>query len=68
MKTICFVCEKRLSISNQFKCKCDNIFCSIHRYLESHNCSKIKDIISDEKKLLESQLIKLSAEKIKNRV
>lgn len=34
----CFECNKKIFII-PIKCKCQNIFCSIHRYAEKHNCS-----------------------------
>lgn len=39
MKKKCFVCNKKISIIYQFKCKCsnDHIFCEKHR--NNHNCT-----------------------------
>ncbi|GLJ25272.1 hypothetical protein SUGI_0483800 [Cryptomeria japonica] len=35
----CFNCNKRCRLGVSFKCRCENIFCSKHRYPEEHNCS-----------------------------
>ena len=39
MKKKCFVCDKKISIVYQFKCKCSNehVFCNKHR--NDHNCN-----------------------------
>lgn len=34
----CFLCHKRVGLL-EFKCRCDNTFCSKHRQPEYHNCS-----------------------------
>ena len=38
-KIKCNECRKRLSLSNQFTCKCEKIFCSKHKYADMHSCS-----------------------------
>ncbi|XP_057821169.1 zinc finger A20 and AN1 domain-containing stress-associated protein 7-like [Cryptomeria japonica] len=35
----CFNCNKRCRMGVSFKCRCDHVFCSKHRYPEEHNCS-----------------------------
>lgn len=35
----CYVCSIKLPLCSQFKCKCDNYFCTKHRHIELHNCS-----------------------------
>ncbi|RZF41822.1 hypothetical protein LSTR_LSTR005284 [Laodelphax striatellus] len=37
-KARCMVCRKKLTIINTYTCRCGNIFCSIHRYSEAHDC------------------------------
>ena len=37
-KKKCKVCKKKLGLL-PFKCKCEHIFCSLHRYAEDHNCT-----------------------------
>ncbi|XP_039275467.1 AN1-type zinc finger protein 4 [Nilaparvata lugens] len=37
-KARCTVCRKRLTIISTYTCRCGNIFCSIHRYSEAHDC------------------------------
>jgi hypothetical protein len=51
--TRCFICLKKLIII-EFKCKCDNIFCNIHRYPEEHNCTY--DHKKDGKRKLKNEL------------
>jgi hypothetical protein len=34
----CFLCKKRVGLTG-FKCRCGNIFCSIHRYSDKHSCT-----------------------------
>ena len=36
-KKKCKICKKKLGLV-PFKCKCNNIYCSLHRYAEDHNC------------------------------
>ncbi|XP_050543926.1 AN1-type zinc finger protein 4-like [Daktulosphaira vitifoliae] len=38
-KKRCAQCNKKLTISAQYTCRCGLIFCPEHRYSESHNCS-----------------------------
>jgi hypothetical protein len=37
-KRKCAVCKKKLSLLD-FGCRCGNLYCSIHRLPEQHNCS-----------------------------
>jgi hypothetical protein len=55
-KIKCHECSKKLSVSNYFECKCLLIFCSKHRYMESHNCEKKNDEINLQKKKLKENL------------
>ncbi|KAH6557455.1 hypothetical protein KP509_1Z114000, partial [Ceratopteris richardii] len=34
----CFSCRRRVGLAG-FKCRCGNLFCSVHRYSEEHNCT-----------------------------
>ncbi|KAF8398604.1 hypothetical protein HHK36_017535 [Tetracentron sinense] len=34
----CMACRKRVGMTG-FKCRCDGIFCAVHRYSEKHDCS-----------------------------
>ncbi|CAH1738630.1 AN1-type zinc finger protein 4-like [Aphis gossypii] len=38
-KKRCAQCNKKLTISAQYTCRCGLLFCPVHRYSESHNCS-----------------------------
>jgi hypothetical protein len=35
----CKVCQKRLGLTKEFKCKCGSFFCGSHRYSDRHNCT-----------------------------
>eukprot|EP00475_Leptophrys_vorax_P006187 TRINITY_DN13800_c0_g1_i1.p1 TRINITY_DN13800_c0_g1~~TRINITY_DN13800_c0_g1_i1.p1 ORF type:complete len:209 (+),score=35.79 TRINITY_DN13800_c0_g1_i1:200-826(+) len=39
VKSRCAFCSKKLKLSMSFQCRCDGVFCSTHRYFDSHNCS-----------------------------
>jgi len=42
-------CNKRLKLTD-YKCKCNNIYCSIHRIPETHDCDfDYKNSINKEK-------------------
>lgn len=47
----CFACSKKVGLLG-FRCRCDYVFCSTHRYSDKHNCS------FDYKKLAQTQLQK----------
>lgn len=34
----CFSCNKKVGLTG-FRCRCDNLFCSMHRYSDQHECS-----------------------------
>jgi A20-like zinc finger/AN1-like Zinc finger len=34
----CFLCKKKVGLTG-FKCRCGGMYCSSHRYYESHKCS-----------------------------
>jgi type IV secretory pathway VirB10-like protein len=36
--TRCFSCNKKVGLLG-FKCRCDYVFCSMHRYSDKHDCS-----------------------------
>lgn len=36
--TKCFNCSKKVGLLG-FKCRCDYVFCSTHRYSDKHDCS-----------------------------
>ena len=39
-KNRCFYCNKKVPLSLQcMNCQCGEIFCSLHRLPETHNCS-----------------------------
>ncbi|KAI3676669.1 hypothetical protein L1987_86281 [Smallanthus sonchifolius] len=33
----CTTCRKRVGLTG-FSCRCGNVFCSVHRYSDKHNC------------------------------
>ncbi|KAL9245691.1 hypothetical protein vseg_019314 [Gypsophila vaccaria] len=34
----CSLCKKRVGLTG-FKCRCEQTFCSVHRYSDKHNCA-----------------------------
>ena len=35
----CAICNKKLKLVSNFKCKCQYHFCKIHKFPEQHNCN-----------------------------
>ncbi|XP_052007149.1 AN1-type zinc finger protein 4-like [Xyrauchen texanus] len=35
----CFLCGKKTGLATSYECRCGNIFCSMHRYPETHDCT-----------------------------
>ncbi|XP_035706429.1 uncharacterized protein LOC110845789 isoform X2 [Folsomia candida] len=35
----CAECRKRIGVACRYQCRCGKLFCSTHRYAETHNCS-----------------------------
>ncbi|XP_053202740.1 AN1-type zinc finger protein 4-like [Panonychus citri] len=38
-KNRCFTCNKRLGLATKYDCRCGQMFCTVHRYSEAHDCS-----------------------------
>lgn len=53
-KLRCSFCNKKIGIIS-FPCKCEGIFCSLHRYTHSHNCSFKKEQKEEVKKEIQKQ-------------
>lgn len=53
-KSICYICNKKLSFYT-IKCRCNKMYCNLHRYPEDHNCTY--DYKSESKKKLEKELL-----------
>jgi len=62
-KNRCWICRKKLSLAAQFKCKCDYVFCSQHRYYDAHECIAV-DAMTKHKKNLEKNNQKIEASKV----
>ena len=60
-KPRCFNCRKKLGILN-YKCKCNNNFCSKCRLPETHECNY--DYKTEGRQQLKKRLVKVKAEKI----
>lgn len=58
----CEMCNKKLSLPTQFLCKCAGIFCTNHRFPDSHQCTF--DHKEQWKKSLEEKNPQVVAEKI----
>ncbi|KAK3911808.1 AN1-type zinc finger protein 4 [Frankliniella fusca] len=61
-KQRCCQCRKKLTISNNYLCRCQKLFCSTHRYSEAHNCNY--DYKEEGRKLLLQENPQVKAEKI----
>lgn len=48
----CFTCKKKVGLTG-FKCRCENLFCGLHRYSDQHECSF--DYKSDGRAKLEKE-------------
>lgn len=58
----CVKCNKRLTLTNTYSCRCGQIFCTIHRYSEAHDCTY--DYKSEGRKILEQNNPLISAPKL----
>ena len=43
IQTRCTMCNKKVGIVG-FSCGCGGTYCTIHRHLETHNCTNIMNI------------------------
>ena len=62
----CDFCKKKCNLIF-FKCKCNGIFCSVHKYTHMHNCNykdEIKYIKKEEIKKNNPKIEKNKLEKI----
>ena len=59
-KTKCTFCKKKTGMIF-FTCGCEGTFCAKHRYAHSHNCVKIEEKKTNEKKILEKSNPKMEA-------
>jgi len=48
-KVRCQKCNKKLALAQQFGCKCGNMFCSMHRFADCHDCTFDYQKIQQEK-------------------
>ena len=63
-KTIrCGICRQKCNLIC-FECKCGGIFCSVHRYTHSHNCTYIEQKTQDKKKEIEKNNPKVGCDKV----
>merc|ERR1712173_308566 len=62
-KNRCWICRKKLSLAAQFKCKCDYVFCSQHRYYDAHQCTAV-DATEKHKNILKKNNQKVAASKV----
>jgi len=62
-KNKCYTCNKKLNLIQIeiSKCKCEHVFCDLHRFPETHQCSEITSIINEYREKL-----KLNLEKVEN--
>ncbi len=60
----CTFCSKKIGIVNTFTCKCEKSYCNLHRMPETHQCSYMDGFKTEGRKRLETQLVKVVAEKV----
>jgi hypothetical protein len=62
-KSRCDVCKGKISLVDELisTCRCGKKHCSKHRMPETHKCNKMEEIGKDQKKFLESSLVKLGS-------
>jgi len=60
----CFLCSKKINLTNEFECDCKHFFCSQHRYAETHQCKKMNDKKEREIEQLKNTLVKMDYDKI----
>ncbi len=60
----CTFCSKKIGIVNTFTCKCEKVYCNLHRMPENHKCSHMDGFKTEGRKRLETQLVKVVAEKV----
>ena len=53
-KMRCTFCNKKTGLIN-FTCKCEGIFCSLHRYTHMHACPLIEEKKKDRKEEIQKQ-------------
>lgn len=63
-KNRCWECNKKIGLTG-VKCKCDYVFCNIHRHPEKHNCCidykniSRKDLSKDNPLIIASKIEKM---------
>jgi hypothetical protein len=62
-KLKCSLCKVKISLVDDLisTCKCEKKYCSKHRMPETHNCVKLEEIGKEQRKTLESTLVKLDS-------
>ena len=62
-KLRCSFCNKKIGIIS-YPCKCEGIFCALHRYTHSHNCPSKEDKKKEIKEEIQKQNPKMKATKL----
>lgn len=65
-KIKCYKCNKKLNITNFIECSCKFIFCLQHRFSYEHEC--VNDPKNKNKQQLTKVLVKVEADKLKDRI
>jgi len=55
----CGVCRKKVGLTG-FKCRCEGLFCSIHRYSDKHDCSIDYQALAKDKLKKENPVVEAS--------
>lgn len=65
-KSKCKICKIKINAANAIisSCKCNGSYCLKHRMPEMHNCDKINEKVNEQKKDLETKLVKVTSCKL----
>eukprot|EP00929_Paragymnodinium_shiwhaense_P064845 TRINITY_DN32547_c0_g1_i1.p1 TRINITY_DN32547_c0_g1~~TRINITY_DN32547_c0_g1_i1.p1 ORF type:complete len:191 (+),score=24.17 TRINITY_DN32547_c0_g1_i1:240-812(+) len=57
----CFKCRKKVGLTG-FRCRCDYVFCGLHRYADAHECDF--DYVAHDRDILSKANQKVTADKL----
>lgn len=61
-KRLCAKCNRKLRLTNSFKCRCGSIYCAFHRFGDKHGCAF--DFKTLERKRIEEENPKIMKSKL----
>lgn len=68
-KLKCHLCRTKITLAESLstKCRCEHVFCSIHRHPEVHKCEALAQIKQDAVKNLAKTMVPVTGDKL-NRI